>query len=223
LERFVQSDYTSPVVEALLSVPSDGVPGELWRAVHGALTAWEPVDPAEAAALLDEFAALLHDPLADGQSPNWQWNLGAGLELLGRIATGEHVAVMTVLHVLRINLAAHHWRVDNHGVDRLADIRWRYVEVLARLLMDLEPTDWERTLMERPVGPVAESSSIGERIRHRRRARNLTQTDLAEKLGVVRFSVGNWEHDRARPTLANAIALTANLGGEPGDYLWSEP
>ena len=214
----MQSDYTSLVVDTLLNVPSGGAPGDLWRAVRVALTTWESVELAEAAALLGEAAALIHDPLIDGQPPSWQWNLRDDMEMLGRIAANERVTVTAVLHVLRVNLVAHRWHIDHRGVDRFVDIRWRFVDMLGRLLMDLEPADWERALMERPVGP-ATGATIGQLIRRRRLARELTQADLAGMLGVVRFSVGNWERDQARPTVANAVALAAALGGEPGDYL----
>lgn len=217
----MQSDFTFPgIVIALLNVPLDGTPGDLWRAVHGAVTTWEPVEPAEAAILLAEAKQLVHDPLTDGQPPTWQWNVSETLEILERMASNDHVTVSQVLHVVRVNLVAHRWHLDHRGSDRFEEIRWRFVDMLGRLLMDLKPTDWESALMERTEGLPIEAT-VGQLIKHRRQAQKLTQTALADHLGVVRYSVSNWERGRARPTAANAAALTEILGGEPIDYLRS--
>lgn len=215
----MQSDYTSPAtVIALLNVSSDGVPGDLWRAVRAALPTWEPVESIEAATILAEARTLIHDPLTDGQPPTWQWNLSDNLDLLQRIASGEHVAVIQVLQVVRLNLIAHRWHVDQHGRDRFAEIRWRFIDMLGRLLMDLEPTDWERELIELRVG-LPTGATAGELIKRRRLDRGLTQIAVAEQVGVVRYTVGNWERGQTRPTLVNAVALTGILGGQPTDYM----
>lgn len=57
--------------------------------------------------------------------------------------------------------------------------------------------------------------SIGERIRQARKSKGLSQTDLAQRIGVTQPAIANWEsgiHDPRRLTLAKlAEALEASL------------
>ena len=45
-------------------------------------------------------------------------------------------------------------------------------------------------------------ASVGKHIKHLRTARNMTQEQLAEQLGVTRAAVGMWEIGRSWPSAA---------------------
>lgn len=63
--------------------------------------------------------------------------------------------------------------------------------------------------------------TLGEKLQRLRRARGMTQEQLAEKVGVSRQSLSGWENDTALPDTANVIAL-AELFGVTTDYLLRE-
>ncbi len=48
---------------------------------------------------------------------------------------------------------------------------------------------------------------IGEKIRNLRKADNISQEELAEKLGVSRQSISLWENGQTQPSLENIIAI----------------
>ena len=54
--------------------------------------------------------------------------------------------------------------------------------------------------------------TLGERIYERRAARNLSQTDLADALGVSRQSVSKWETDASIPELDKLLRLAELFG-----------
>ena len=60
--------------------------------------------------------------------------------------------------------------------------------------------------------------TLGEKLQGLRRARGLTQEQLAEKVGVSRQSLSGWETDSALPDTVNVLAL-ADLFGVTTDYL----
>ncbi len=49
--------------------------------------------------------------------------------------------------------------------------------------------------------PTEDNSMFGERIRSLRIARNLSQVQLAEKLGVSKQSISNWENNNILPSI----------------------
>lgn len=49
--------------------------------------------------------------------------------------------------------------------------------------------------------------SIGKRVRELREMHGLTIMELAEKLGVGKSSISNWERGKCDPSLINAISL----------------
>lgn len=57
--------------------------------------------------------------------------------------------------------------------------------------------------------------TIGERIRKERLAHGLTITELAERIGVTRSAVGQWENGRTEPTRENVRAVATALGIQP--------
>lgn len=63
--------------------------------------------------------------------------------------------------------------------------------------------------------------TIGEKLQKLRKARGLTQEELAAKVGVSRQSLSKWESDGALPDTAN-ILLLADLFGVSTDYLLRE-
>ena len=60
--------------------------------------------------------------------------------------------------------------------------------------------------------------SMGARLARERRNQNLTQEQLAEKLGVTRQAVSRWESDTAYPETDKIIRM-ASLFGVTCDYL----
>jgi DNA-binding XRE family transcriptional regulator len=210
----------TPLVTALLlERPNLDSPAAIWLVVQRALASgWAPFAAAEAGGLLAEAQELIGDPLSDGQPPDWQWNLGANLGILHRLADGGGVSLIEALSVVRLNVLAHGWHIDHRGEDRLAGIRWRFVELLGRLVMDAEPQDWERALIGRPVGEPLYAGPA-ERLRRRRATAGLTQAQLADRIGAARSTVARWEGGTRRPTSAHAEALVDALGGDQADYV----
>ena len=62
---------------------------------------------------------------------------------------------------------------------------------------------------------------LNERIRELRVARGLTQVELAERLGVTKQSVSNWENDNIQPSIEMLVKL-AHLFSVTTDYLLGE-
>ena len=60
--------------------------------------------------------------------------------------------------------------------------------------------------------------SLGNKLASTRRAKNLTQEQLAEKLGVTRQAVSRWESDTAYPETDKILRMAA-LFGVSCDYL----
>lgn len=60
--------------------------------------------------------------------------------------------------------------------------------------------------------------SMGARLAQTRRGQNLTQEQLAEKLGVTRQAVSRWESDTAYPETDKIVRMAA-LFGVSCDYL----
>ena len=56
-----------------------------------------------------------------------------------------------------------------------------------------------------------------EKIRALREAKGLSQTELAEALGVDQTTISAWENGKAEPTLFNLRRLADLLGVKPGD------
>jgi len=54
--------------------------------------------------------------------------------------------------------------------------------------------------------------SINEKLKQARLATNLTQEDLAEKLGVSRQTISNWENGRSFPDIVSIITLSDVYG-----------
>jgi DNA-binding XRE family transcriptional regulator len=209
----------SPLAGALLARPNLDSPVEIWELVQGALASdWQPFDRSEAARFLAEANDLIVDKLTDGQPTNWQWNLGASLALLHRIADGASILLIEALFMIRLNVIAHRWHIDQTGRDRLSDVRWRFVEYLGRLVMDTEPRAWERQLLSRPIGEALYARPA-ERLRRRREAAGLTQGELATRIGASRSTVARWESGTRRPTARHAQALVGELGGAQADYV----
>lgn len=49
---------------------------------------------------------------------------------------------------------------------------------------------------------------IGNKIQNARKNTGLTQSELAQKLGVSRQSVSNWENNRAYPDIVSIINIS---------------
>ena len=68
---------------------------------------------------------------------------------------------------------------------------------------------------------------LNRRIRLLRLARNMNQVELANRLGVTKQSVSNWENDNIQPSIEMLMKLAAvfsvstdyMLGIESGEYL----
>lgn len=57
-----------------------------------------------------------------------------------------------------------------------------------------------------------------ERVRELRKARRLTQVELADALGVTKQSVSNWENDNIQPSIDMLVRI-AQYFGVTADYL----
>ncbi len=65
--------------------------------------------------------------------------------------------------------------------------------------------------------------TIGQRIAQFRKAKGLSQEDLAERVGVSRQAVSKWELDQALPDAEKIIALAAALGVSTDQILLDPP
>ena len=59
---------------------------------------------------------------------------------------------------------------------------------------------------------------FSKRLRERREAKNLTQQELGEKVGVKKATISGWEAGRSIPSL-NMVNMLANALGTTGQYL----
>lgn len=68
---------------------------------------------------------------------------------------------------------------------------------------------------------------LNQRIRLLRLARNMSQVNLAKRIGVTKQSVSNWENDNIQPSIEMLMKLAAVfsvstdylLGRDSGEYL----
>ena len=67
-----------------------------------------------------------------------------------------------------------------------------------------------------------DQAKIGRFIAERRRARGMTQRELAERLGVSNRTVSKWECGDGMPELANLLPLCAALGLTADELLRGE-
>lgn len=61
--------------------------------------------------------------------------------------------------------------------------------------------------------------SAGDRLREARLAAELTQPELAAKLGCTKSAVSRWESEERRPELGHALALKTLLKIDPTVWL----
>lgn len=61
-------------------------------------------------------------------------------------------------------------------------------------------------------------NELGERIKHLRKSKNLTQEHFAEIIGVSRTAVAKWENGYAEPTLQNIVRIS-EIFDVSSDYL----
>src|SRR5262245_48378501 len=66
---------------------------------------------------------------------------------------------------------------------------------------------------------MAGSAWIGGRLRELREQKGLTQSQLAELVGVKRDAVARWEADVREPGWSNVVALSQALGVSCEDFL----
>lgn len=61
--------------------------------------------------------------------------------------------------------------------------------------------------------------TIGESIRHHRKRLNLTQAELADRVGVTAQAVSKWENDTGLPDITMAVPLARALGTTTDELL----
>lgn len=59
---------------------------------------------------------------------------------------------------------------------------------------------------------------LSQRIRELRRLRSMSQVDLADRLGVTKQSISNWENDNILPSVDMLVKI-ADFFGVSTDYL----
>ncbi|MBQ0111066.1 MAG: helix-turn-helix transcriptional regulator [Oscillospiraceae bacterium] len=64
---------------------------------------------------------------------------------------------------------------------------------------------------------------IGDNIRNYRKANNMSQDELAEKLDVTRQSISLWENGQTQPSLDNIVAMAKLFGVSTDDLLAENP
>ena len=64
-----------------------------------------------------------------------------------------------------------------------------------------------------PTAPITNANQLGAYVRAMRKARGLTQTDVAKMLGVTKMRVATIEKDIGRVSTSSVIELLHLLGG----------
>lgn len=65
-------------------------------------------------------------------------------------------------------------------------------------------------------------SSFGTKLKEVRKAKGMTQKDLASAIGAAHNSVSNWEHDQNEPALDVLKKICVVLGVSPEELLGQE-
>lgn len=95
-------------------------------------------------------------------------------------------------------------------------VHWITISKIERGVIGLS-RDWIDRLsnaLDVQVHIAASAASIGSSIRSARKARNLSQSDIADQLGVTVQAVSQWERDETIPTGINLLKLSGILGIE---------
>ena len=64
--------------------------------------------------------------------------------------------------------------------------------------------------------------SFADRLKEARRARDLSQEDLAQRVGVTRQTIGLIESGNYNPSLNLCVAICKALGKSLNDLFWEE-
>jgi len=67
--------------------------------------------------------------------------------------------------------------------------------------------------------PLNIAKIFGERVREKRRARKLTQVQVAERAGMFQHHISQLENGEVMPTLETILKLAAAIGCKPTDLL----
>lgn len=67
--------------------------------------------------------------------------------------------------------------------------------------------------------PLNVAKIFGERVREKRRARKLTQVQVAERAGMFQHHISQLENGEVMPTLETILKLAAAIGCKPTDLL----
>lgn len=67
--------------------------------------------------------------------------------------------------------------------------------------------------------PLNVAKIFGERVREKRRARKLTQVQVAERAGMFQHHISQLENGEVMPTLETILKLAAAIGCKPSDLL----
>lgn len=84
------------------------------------------------------------------------------------------------------------------------------------------PTDTEQDKIKRQITESQDGLvvAIGKRVKMMRAAHGLTQQALADKLGLSRAAVAQWESGQATCSFAQALAMEALFGIDVGFILF---
>jgi transcriptional regulator with XRE-family HTH domain len=67
--------------------------------------------------------------------------------------------------------------------------------------------------------PLNVATIFGERVREKRRARSLTQVQVAERAGMFQHHISQLENGEVMPTLETILKLAAAIGCKPTELL----
>ena len=164
----------------------------IWRFVvaYFAAHGWRRVRPVELAAMLAEAVAVVDRPPPPNSPPDWPWRVGRGIALLHRVIAGDRtITGIEITALIRLHLDSADMRIERLDPGRFVAVRGAWLDILARLLVDVRPTEWERRLLAWPERSATLETPAGERIRAARAAAGWSQGRLAVELTVDRSSV----------------------------------
>lgn len=151
---------------------------------------------------MDEFAKLCGlskgyiSMLENNINPRNNKPIAPTLPTLQKIAAGMNIEVNNILKLLNIDKEIF---FDDAIVNKVEDVK---------------------SMFDDSYINKSKESTLGEKIKTARKNKNITQKQLADKIGVVHNSISDWENNKNKPDLDTISLLCGVLGITP-NYLLS--